>query len=188
LVANTASSCISVGSALSATGTGAISLTGRNISVTGNITAQAGDITLYGNGGGSYQAGTFDGVCISGSTVNVNTTSGNITIDGRGASGSVGAGVNLTSSKVQAGGAGCVSITGVSGTGMDNAYGINVSSATVTTNYGVLSLNGTACGWRDNSRGIAISRSQALRQMERIVPSVSPYSRPPLLPVWVQSR
>ena len=70
---------ITVSSPTSANSTGAISLTGRNIVVRGNITANAGDITLYGNGGGVYQTGSFDGVCISGSSVNVNTTNGNIT-------------------------------------------------------------------------------------------------------------
>jgi len=48
---NTSTSCISVTGSLSATGANSISLTGRNIVVAGSITAQAGDITLYGNGG-----------------------------------------------------------------------------------------------------------------------------------------
>ena len=155
LVANIASSCISVGSALSATGTGAISLTSRNISVTGNITAQAGDITLYGNGGGNYQAGSFDGVCISGSAVNVNTTSGNITIDGRGSSSTDNSGVNLASSKVQAGGSGCVTITGVSGNGSTNgAYGVFARGSSVTTSSGSITVNGTSCGTGTNPTGV----------------------------------
>jgi hypothetical protein len=79
----TASNSITVSAPLSANSTSDISLTGRNIVVTGNITAWAGDISLTGNSG-SYQAGTFDGVWINGAAVNVNTTSGNITIDGRG--------------------------------------------------------------------------------------------------------
>jgi hypothetical protein len=110
---------ITVSSPLTSNSTGYINLTGRNIVVTGNITTAAGSISLIANNG-SYQAGSFDGVCISGSAVNVNTTSGNITIDGRGASGSVNAGVNLTSSKVQAGESGCLTITGMSGNG--NVY------------------------------------------------------------------
>ena len=145
LIALTAG-CLSLAGTVNATGTGGISLTGRNIVVTGNITAEAGDISLTGNNG-SYQTGTFDGVRISGAAVNVNTTSGNITIDGRGGLNTVNAGVNLTSSKVQAGGSGCVTITGMSGNGSTNsAYGIVASGATVTTGSGSLTVNGTSCG------------------------------------------
>ena len=151
---NTTTSCISVTGPIAATGANSISLTGRNIAVTSNITSQAGDITLYGNGGGSYQTGSFDGVCISGAGVNVNTTSGNITIDGRGASGSVNKGVNLLSSMVQAGGSGFVTVTGVSGDGTNNAYGIYASGATVTTNTGSLTVNGTSCGTGNSSKGL----------------------------------
>ena len=152
---NSSTSCISVTGPLSATGANSISLTGRNIVVTGNITSQAGDIALYGNGGGSYQTGTFDGVRISGSTVNVNTTSGNITIDGRGSANTVNPGVNLTSSKVQAGGSGGVTITGVSGNGSTGtSFGIKSTSACVTTNYGPLSAIGTGCGSGDTSYGV----------------------------------
>ena len=151
---------INVTGPVAVTGSGAISLTGRNISVTGNITTQAGDITLYGNGGGSYRAGSFDGVCISGSTVNVNTTSGNITIDGRGASGSVNKGVKLASSKVQAGGSGCLTITGLSGNGSTNgAYGVYATGATVTTSSGSLTFNGTSCGTGADSIGVNLEAS-----------------------------
>jgi hypothetical protein len=111
----TSSSAITVSSPISADSSGSITFQSRNIEVTGNISTSAGDIALYGNGGGVYQAGTFDGVCISGAGVNVNTTGGNITIDGRAGGGSINAGVNLTSSRVLAGGAGCLSITGMSG-------------------------------------------------------------------------
>jgi hypothetical protein len=137
---------ITVSSPVSANGSGSISLTGRNIFVTGNITATAGDITLRGNNG-SYQTGAFDGVRISGSAVNVNTTSGNITIDGRGAVSSNYTGVNLTLSKVQAGGAGCVTVTGVSGNGSTGYfYGLFANGATVTTTNGTLTANGTLLG------------------------------------------
>ena len=144
---------ITVSNLTSANSTGSIRLTGRNIVVTGNITTEAGDISLTGNNG-SYQTGTFDGVRISGAAVNVNTTSGNITIDGRGSSGLVKAGVNLTSSKVQAGGSGGVTITGVSGNGTDNAYGIWVTAARVTTSSGSLMVNGTSCGTGTYSKGV----------------------------------
>jgi hypothetical protein len=156
---NTTTSCISVTGPIAATGANSISLTGRNIAVTSNITSQAGDITLYGNGGGTYRAGSFDGVCISGSTVNVNTTSGNITIDGRGGLNSNMAGVNLTSSRVQAGGLGCVTITGVSGNGTNNAYGILAFGATVTTSTGSLKVNGTSCGTGTYSQGVYLNSS-----------------------------
>ena len=154
-------SCIAVTGPVNATGgSGNVTLTGRNIVVTGNINSAAGAINLYGNGGGSYQTGDFDGVCISGSGVNVNTTSGNITIDGRAGGGSVNAGVNLTSSKVQASGSGCVTITGMSGNGSGgNAYGILASGATVTTSSGSLTVNGTSCGTGSGSMGVILLSS-----------------------------
>ena len=146
---------ITVSSPTSANSTGAISLTGRNIVVRGNITANAGDITLYGNGGGVYQTGSFDGVCISGSSVNVNTTNGNITIDGRGGLNTACAGVSLLSSKVQAGGSGCVTITGMSGDGSQGvAHGISSYGANVTANSGSIIFNGTSCGSGTDSMAI----------------------------------
>ena len=160
MITLTASS-LNLAGKVNATGTGGISMTGRNIVVTGNITTEAGDISLTGNNG-SYQTGTFDGVCISGSGVNVNTTSGNITIDGRAGGGSVNAGVNLTSSKVQAGVSGCVSITGVSGNGnvlFARVPGILASAATVTTSSGSLSVNGTSCGTGCDSMGVLLTSS-----------------------------
>ena len=154
-------SCISVTGPIDArSGSGNVSLTGLNIVVTGNISTANGDISLYGNGGGVYQTGSFDGVCISGSTVNVNTTSGNITIDGRAGGVSVREGVNLTLSTVQASGSGCVTITGMSGNGStNNAYGIFASGATVTTNSGSLTVNGTSCGTGLGSRGVSLDSS-----------------------------
>ena len=149
---------ITVSNLTSANSTGSIRLTGRNIVVTGNITTEAGDISLTGNNG-SYQTGTFDGVQINGAAVNVNTTSGNITIDGRGGLNTVYAGVNLQSSKVQAGGSGCVTITGVSGNGTDNAYGIYASGSTVTTSSGSLSVNGSSCGTGFGTLGVYLASS-----------------------------
>jgi hypothetical protein len=152
---------ITVSSPLSANSTSDISLTARNIVVTGNISTANGDISLYGNGGGSsYQIGDFDGVCISGAGVNVNTTTGNITIDGRAGGGSVREGVNLTSSKVQSSVSGCVTITGMSGNGsVGTAYGIFASGANVTTSSGSLTVNGTSCGTGTNSRGVFLFSS-----------------------------
>ena len=163
LVANTTSSCISVGAALSVTGSGGLSLTGRNIVVTGNITSTAGSISLIGNNG-SYQSGTFDGVRINGSTVNVNTTSGNITIDGRAGANTINSGVNLTSSKVQAGGSGCVTITGVSGNGTGSAgnmvAGVYGFGASVTTSNGSVTVNGTSWGSTGTaSKGVILQAS-----------------------------
>jgi hypothetical protein len=112
----TAGTQITVSSRTSANSTGSISLTGRNIVVTGNISTEAGDISLTGNNG-TYRTGTFDGVQISGAAVNLNTTSGNITIDGRGGSTTTIAGLNLTSSKVEVDGSGSVAIRGISGKG-----------------------------------------------------------------------
>ncbi|MCY2936517.1 MAG: hypothetical protein NT172_20420, partial [Planctomycetota bacterium] len=150
----TTSNSITVSAPLSANSTSDISLTARNIVVTGNITAGLGNIILDADNN-SYQIGDFDGVCISGAGVNVNTTSGNITIDGRAGGGSVNKGVNLTSSKVQASGSGCVTITGMSGNGSGgSAYGILASGATVTTSTGSLTVNGTSCGTGASSYGV----------------------------------
>ena len=83
----TSSNSITVSQPVLATGAGRISLSGRNITVNSNITTVAGDITLRGNNG-SYQSGSFtSGVLFNGnqtSQFNVNSTSGNIVIDGRG--------------------------------------------------------------------------------------------------------
>jgi Ca2+-binding RTX toxin-like protein len=144
---------------ITATGANAISLTGRNILVTGNITSAAGDITLRNNND-IYQTGAFDGVLISGAAVNVNTTSGSIVIDGRGGSNTANKGVNLTSAKVQAGGSGCVTITGLSGNGTSvNSIGIYASGATVTTSTGLLTINGTSCGTGTGSKGVYLKSS-----------------------------
>ncbi|MEI7924316.1 MAG: hypothetical protein WCJ40_20600, partial [Planctomycetota bacterium] len=143
---------ITVSNLTSANSTGSIRLTGRNIVVTGNITTAAGDIFLTGNNG-SYQTGSFHGVQVSGNsgnTVYVNTTSGNITIDGRGGLNTACSGVWLSESNVQAGGSGCVTITGVSGNGTDlNGYsgvGVYASRSTVMTSSGSITLNGTSSG------------------------------------------
>jgi len=156
---STASNSITVSSPLSANSTSDVSLTGRNIVVTGNISTAAGGISLIGNNR-TNQTGEFNGVRISGSTVNVNTTSGSIVIDGRGGATTINAGVNLQSSKVQAGGSGTVTITGVSGDGGTNyAYGVVASGATVTTSSGSLTVNGTSSGRGTNSRGVYLSSS-----------------------------
>ena len=154
-------SCISVTGPIDATsGTGNVSLTGRNIVVTGNISTANGDISLYGNGGGVYQTGTFDGVWINGAGVNVNTTGGNITIDGRGAMNSNMAGVNLTSSTVQATGSGCVTITGISGNGSggSSSFGIKTNGI-ITTSLGSITVNGTSCGTAVFSGGVLLGSS-----------------------------
>ena len=133
---------ITVSSPLTSNSTGSINLTGRNIVVTGNITTAAGSISLIGNNG-SYQSGSFDGVNISGSGVNVNTTSGNITIDGRGASNSTNYGVNIGGT-LKTGGTGFIYITGVSGNGTSSfSQGIAISSP-VTTANGNVTVYGTS--------------------------------------------
>ncbi|MFM1801886.1 MAG: hypothetical protein RJA81_1238, partial [Planctomycetota bacterium] len=110
------SNAITVNSTLSANSTGCITFNSRNISVNANITTGSGDIALYGNGGGVYQTGSFQGVAFTSSSVKVNTTGGNIIVDGRG--GTTGAsriyGVNITGASIQAGGNGTISIIGIS--------------------------------------------------------------------------
>jgi hypothetical protein len=154
----TAGNQITVSSRASANSTGSISLTGRNIVVTGNISTEAGDISLTGNNG-TYRTGTFDGVQISGAAVNVNTTSGNITIDGRGGSTTTRAGVNLTSSKVEADGLGSVTISGISGNWASAASDFFGSIATVTTSSGSLTFNGTSCGTGSTSCGVYLRQA-----------------------------
>jgi hypothetical protein len=145
---------ITVSGPLKANSTGSISLTGRNIAVTRNINTAAGGISLIGNNG-AYQAGTFVGVCISGSAVNVNTTGGDIMIDGRAGGGSANQGVTIASAKIQAGGLGFISITGVSGNGTGTkAYGLSVTNGTISTLNGNIILSGTACSTDDDSHGV----------------------------------
>ena len=151
---------------IAAIGTAIVSMTGRNIAVTGNITTAAGDIVLRGNNG-SYQAGVFDGVCISGSNVYVSTMGGDIVIDGRGASSSgsygrgksaISHGVNLTSSIISAGGNGSVTIRAVSGNGStNNTYGVYINGACVTTNSGRISITGQSCATGSSSAGVLLS-------------------------------
>lgn len=157
---------IQVTGPITATGAASVIMTGRNIAVTGNITSASGDIVLRGNNG-SYQAGVFDGVCISGSNVYVGTMGGNITIDGRGASSSgnygrgksvVAHGVNLTSSIISAGGAGSVTITAASGNGSaNNIYGVYINGACVTTSSGRVSMTGESCATGVSSAGVLLS-------------------------------
>ena len=156
----TTGNSISVTQLISANGSGAVSLTGRNIVVTGNITTTAGDITLRGNNG-SYQAGSFDGVRASGSVIS--SSSGNILIDGRAAGGSLKYGVNLQSSSVNAGGAGCVTITGVSGNGSGMTYGMKLEAgACISTNNGSVNIDGNACGTGSDSTAVFLSPSSKI--------------------------
>ena len=118
---------ITVSNRTSVNSTGAISLTGRNISVGATITSAAGNISLIGNGSGSYQAGSFQGVLI-GSSVS-STEGGNIVIDGRGGS-SGGEGVFVQQPVLTSNGA--ISITGDANVGKGIA--VQGSSATIIAN------------------------------------------------------
>ena len=161
---DTSVSCISVTGPVSATGSAVVSLTGRNIAVTGNMTTANGDIRLYGNGGGVYQTGSFRGVSIIGPNVSVSSTSGNITIDGRGGLNSSELGIFVSSAAVQTGGNGLISLTGVSGNGSaGSACGIFGMVATISTVNGKLSITGTGCGTTTGTAGIVIQSSPNIR-------------------------
>jgi hypothetical protein len=145
--------CISVTGPIVATGgLGNVSLTGRNIVVTGNISSDAGNITLRGNNG-TYQTGTFHGVEING--VNVNTTGGSIVIDGRGADSLYG--VNLNAANLSTGGTGSVNILGISGNEISSdKYGIYSAFSNITTSNGSIDFNGTSCGSLDLGCGVQL--------------------------------
>ncbi|MFM7129509.1 MAG: beta strand repeat-containing protein, partial [bacterium] len=154
--------CISVTGPVDTTvGSGGVTLTGRNIQVTGNILTAAGDITLYGNGGGVYRSGSFVGVNITGPNVNVTSTGGNIILDGRGGSGGSkgNEGIKMDFALIQTGGNGKINVTGISGTGFDDGKGIHVNSTTVQAANGGVTMNGTGCTTYLNATGVLISVS-----------------------------
>jgi hypothetical protein len=137
LLACTTSNSITVGAALSATGSGAISLTGRNIEVSGNISTTAGDITLQANNG-TQQSGDFIGVYISGA--NLSTSGGNITANGRGGNNKATGMCIVGGANLYAGGNGTVTLLGQGGnsTNGQSSYGIYIdnSSTLISTNNG----------------------------------------------------
>ncbi|MFM7590158.1 MAG: hypothetical protein ACKO85_00045, partial [Isosphaeraceae bacterium] len=155
----TTGNAITVSSRISANSSGSVTLNSRNIQVTGNITTISGSIALYGNGAGAYQSGSFHGVSIIGPNVNVTSTSGNIQVNGRGAGGSANYGINLDQAWVETGSSGFVNLTGVSGNGTDNAYGIFANYSNLRTSNGALNVSGTSNGTGANSTGLYLKTS-----------------------------
>ncbi|MFM7130754.1 MAG: beta strand repeat-containing protein, partial [bacterium] len=136
-------------------GSGVVSLTGRNITVAGNIVTGSGDIVLFGNGGGLYQPGTFDGVSITGPRVNLVSSGGNIFIDGRAAAGSNASGINLSQAQIQTCGTGSINLTGVSSNGSGGfVFGVVATGATISAVDGSVLVSGTSYGNGTDSRGV----------------------------------
>ncbi|MEI7922759.1 MAG: hypothetical protein WCJ40_12695 [Planctomycetota bacterium] len=139
---NVSASEITVTGPILATGSAAISLTGRNILILNtSIISNSGDIVLDSNSG--TKTGTFSGIRLGNdndSPANISTTSGNITLIGRGGNtGTDGRGVAiLGSSIIGGGGAGkTMNITGYGGNSSEGSKGVNVfNPATRITSTG----------------------------------------------------
>jgi hypothetical protein len=146
---------ISLGGPISVNGSANVSLSGRNVSVFGNILAESGNIFIYGNGGGVSQIGDYSGVYIF--RAQVSTTNGNLVINGlAGSDNWSGHGIVIDDANVSAGGTGTISLTGVTGTGYgDHYHGIALfGNARISTNNGNIEACGVSNGTGDNSSGI----------------------------------
>ena len=160
------SGTITVSSAISRAA-GNLTLLGRNILVTADLSTTTGDIVLDADNS-VQQIGNFIGVKISGTGVDVTTGGGNITIAGRG-----GDDINdnqfgvyvQNGAQVQAGDNGsifgAVSVTGTGGAaGGDFNYGVNVEDANsiITSSGGSVTVIGIGggTGTSGNNRGLEV--------------------------------
>ena len=153
---------VNINAAVTASGSGGFTATGRNVDVNANISTQGGDIALAGN---SYSTGNFAGAGVSiNGAYTVSTQSGNITISGKGGNGGVGDGNYvggqhgveiMGGANISAGGSGNLTITGIgggqnvanpgtenngvmiSGNGLSNAY------TQLTANGGLITITGS---------------------------------------------
>ena len=117
-------------------------MTGRNILVNGNILTESGDINLIADNN-EFQTGSFQGIHLNGSSVNLKTLGGNISLSGRGSSNSNNPGVSLLNATLSVTGAGNISIFGTSGNGTDvSACGIGLHGGLITASNGSVSING----------------------------------------------
>ncbi|MEI7922760.1 MAG: hypothetical protein WCJ40_12700, partial [Planctomycetota bacterium] len=144
-------------------GPGAVNLNGRNVEVTGNISTASGNINLYGNRGVTQYNGTFHGVWVHGSSVNVNSTGGNITIDGRSGGSITYAGIKIDSATIATVGTGRISMSGqVDNSTYNSTTGINIYAGTLTTVNGSIDLNGSSNTTGLNSTGLSVWESSSL--------------------------
>ena len=168
------SGAITVSNAISRAA-GNLTLLGRNIEITADLSTVTGNIVLDADNS-VQQPGGFIGVNISGTGVEVTTTGGNITIAGRGGDDSNNNqfGVYVQNgAKVQAGNNGSifgtVSVTGTGGAaGGDFNYGVNVDGANskITSSGGLVTIIGNGGGTgatgggtaatSDNNRGVEV--------------------------------
>lgn len=146
---------LSSGSSITCTGDGDITLEANLAgTATGNfngiflnsatISTNFGSIFLTGKGGIAGSSGTTNnGVRLEGAST-ITSTSGNITLHGTGGSSSTifgetyNIGVALiTGSQVAAGGTGNISITGISGSGTERNYGVEIQGEVLTVDGGI---------------------------------------------------
>jgi IPT/TIG domain/FG-GAP-like repeat len=161
------SGAITVSNAISRAA-GNLTLLGRNISITADLSTVTGDILLDADNG-VQQTGNFEGVSINGTGVDVTTGGGNITIAGRGGddfnNNQFGVYV-LNGAKVQAGDNGSifgtVSVTGTGGAaGGGFNYGVLVSDvgSKITSSGGsvtVIGIGGGTGATTDENRGLQV--------------------------------
>ena len=159
---------LNVNGAIKTKGDGQVSLASRSISITADITTTTGNIVLDADNS-VQQVGTFIGVKISGTGVDVTTGGGNITIEGRGGdTGGNNYGVYVQNGgKVQAGNNGSstfgtVSVTGTGGAaGAQFNYGVLVdgTGSIITSSGGAVTVTGTGGGTGTSSgnRGVFVS-------------------------------
>jgi len=152
-------SCISVTGPITATGSGAVSITARNAYFTSGISTQSGNISVTADNG-SFQSGSFVGIYLNGTSANLATTGGSITLKGRGGSGATQhmAGVCISQGTLYAGGTGCITIQGVSSNAnVGYEEGVNISSSSsLTAANGSINITGTSCGSNTQDFGVYI--------------------------------
>lgn len=141
------------------------------ITVLGDITAGAGNVTMYGQGAAGFIPA--DGVALLGGTL---SSDGTVTVDGiaqawhanPGLAGGISdfvAGVHFANAGVRlATATGTVNVTGVNTAAGVRAQGVTVDGATIeTTGTGTLTLNGTSTPVPDTNWGVGILNGGTVR-------------------------
>jgi filamentous hemagglutinin family protein len=130
-------------------------------------TTGIGNINITGTGTETFNAGADGnfGVYIANSGAAVQTVSGNITINGtsNGAGNGSNHGVILKDNAViQSTGSGNIGIAGISGQGIDDNYGVQISNSTIKATDGNMIITGNSRGQNIRNAGLVINGSSLI--------------------------
>ena len=147
---------VSIFDSLSANGSSALSLSGRDIYLTSATIATGTGLLSLNADNGTQQSGDFAGVFINQSQLS--TAGGSIMINGRGGdAGSMQYGVKINQSSITASGPGDITINANSGVGSDgDNTGTSIIESNLTTENGSISLQSTSLGNGSLDFGISL--------------------------------